>query len=300
MRPSLRRSGVTLVELIVALTLFSVVATVMLSVLRGQQRFHTGSLEIIDTKRGAQQAIDLLYGELRATASADIYSMSDSAIAFRTTVGTSHVCAIDSGRVGIVLPSTRARRAAPLSTFLTSPRAGDSLLVFDPGEAADPDDDRWHPHVLMADPGGGTCPPRPMGLASDPAESAGFAILVAPPLAQNVIAGSPVRFFRPATYSLYRGSGATWMLGYSACAAGTCSPRQPVSGPYLPFASGGAGGVAFAYFDVAGSPTVDPSRMARIDVVARTRSASALDVGHVRGQRYRDSLAVTIALRNRS
>ncbi len=296
----LRRSGVTLVELVVALTLFSLVATIMLSILRDQQRFHTGSREIIDTKRSAQQAIDLLYGELRAVSSADIYAMSDSSISFRTTLGTSHVCAIDSGRTSITLPSTRARRATPLSTFLTLPRAGDSLLIFDPGEAPEPDDDQWRPHVLVADPGGGMCPQRPFGLAADPVESAGFAIQLAPPLARNAIPGSPVRFFRPATYSLYRGTGAAWMLGYSSCAAGTCTVRQPLSGPYLPFASRGAGGIAFTYLDGGGAPTADPSRIARIDVVARTRSASALDVGHVRGQPYRDSLAVTIALRNRS
>jgi hypothetical protein len=39
--------------------------------------------------------------------------------------------------------------------------------------------------------------------------------------------------------------------------------------------------------------------VARVDVVARARSPSVLDVAHVRGQRYQDSLAVTIALRNR-
>ena len=267
---------------------------------RGQQRFHTGSLEIIDTKRSAQQAIDLLYGELRAASSADIYSMSDSSIAFRTTFGASHICAVDSGRAAIALPSTRTRRVAPLSAFLTLPRTGDSLLIFDPGESPESDDDRWHPHVLTADPAGGACPPRPFGLAADPVESAGFAFQVAPPLAHNVIPGSPVRFFRPATYSLYRGSGATWMLGYSSCAAGTCTVRQPLSGPYVPFASGGQGGIVFTYFDADGAPTADPSRVARIDVVARARSASMLEVAHVRGERYRDSLAMTIALRNRS
>ena len=88
------------------------------------------------------------------------------------------------------------------------------------------------------------------------------------------------------------------MLGYSTCAAGTCTPRQPLSGPYAPAASDGARGVAFAYFDADGAPTSDRSRIARADVVARSRSASILDVGHVRG-RYHDSLAITIALRNR-
>ena len=298
MPPLRRRPGVTLVELVVALTLFSVVATIMLSVLRSQQRFHIGSLEIIDTRRSAQQAIDLLYSELRATSTADVYSMSDSSVAFRSMLGTSHLCAVDSGRGAITLPSTRARRPAPLSAFLTFPRAGDSLLVFDPGETPDRDDDRWHPHVLVTDPGAGVCPPRPAGLAADAIESAGFGVQIAPPIARTVTAGSPLRFFRPATYSLYRGSGATWMLGYSSCAAGTCTARQPLSGPYLPFASGAGGGIAFTFFDVDGNPTADPSSVARIDVVARARSLSTIDVGYLRGRRYQDSLAVSIALRN--
>jgi hypothetical protein len=99
---------------------------------------------------------------------------------------------------------------------------------------------------------------------------------------------------------LYRSTGADWMLGYSTCVAGTCSVRQPLSGPYLPFASGGAGGLAFRYFDAQGAPTSERWRIVRVDVVARARSASVLDVAHVRGRRYHDSLAATIALRNRS
>jgi prepilin-type N-terminal cleavage/methylation domain-containing protein len=296
----LRRPGVTLVELVVALTLFSVVATIVLTILREQQRFHTGALDIIDTRRSAQQAIDLLYGELRAISSADIYSMSDSSIMFRTTIGASHLCAIDSGRASITLPSTRATRVAPLSTFLTLPRAGDSLLVFDPGEAPEPDDDRWNPHVLVTDPGGAVCQTRPHGLASDAIEASGIVFQVAPPFAVSIVVGSPLRVFRPASYSLYRGSGAAWMLGYSSCAAGSCTPRQPLSGPYVPFASGGEGGIAFAYFDAQGAPTSDRSQVARIDVMVRARSASSVQVGHLRGQRYQDSLAITIALRNRS
>lgn len=293
-----RRSGVTLAELVVALTLFGLVATIMLSVLRGQQRFHLGSLEIIDTRRNVQQATELLYGELRAASTADIYAVSESSISFRTAIGTSHICAIDSARSSITLPSTRTTRAAPLSAFHTPPRPGDSLLLFDPGDTPAADDDRWRPHVISSERGA-VCPRRPFGLASDATEAAGIGMTVAPSLAPSVLVGSPVRFFRPASYALYRGGGSTWMLGYSSCAAGTCTARQPLSGPYLPFASGGGSGVAFQFFDREGAPTTDPSRVARIDVVVRARSPSAVGVGHIRGQRYQDSLAVTVALRNR-
>lgn len=296
----IRRPGVTLVELVVAFTLFGIVATLMLGVLRGQQRFHVGALEIIDTKRSALQAVHLLYGELRAASAADIYAISDSSVAFRATLGASHICAIDTARASITLPSATMAQATGLSAFLTMPRAGDSLLIFDPSDAPTGDDDRWHAHVLTADPSGGTCPLRPVGLATRTAEIAmGIAITVTPALTQSILVGSPVRFFRPASYSLYRSAGGEWMLGYSTCAAGTCRGRQPLSGPYLPFAGGGAGGIAFRYFDANGTPTSDRLGIARLDVVARARSASVLDVAHVRGQRYQDSLAVTIALRNR-
>ena len=291
------RRGVTIVELLVALTLFGLLATVTLRLVRDQQRFQVGALEIIDTKRSARQAIDLLYGALRPASPADVYGASDSSIAFRSTQGVSHLCAVDTARTLLTLPQATGDDDDGLSTFLTMPRAGDSLLAFDPGEMMAGDDDTWSAHVLTSDPVGGTCPLRPAGLASR--TTAGIAITVAPPLAQTVIVGVPVRFFRPSVYSLYRGSTGEWMLGYSTCAAGTCTPRQPLSGPYSPVASDGARGIAFSYFDVHGAATSDPSRIARADVVARSRSTSILDAGHLRGQRYHDSLAITIALRNR-
>jgi hypothetical protein len=294
------RPGLTVVELVVALTLFSVVATLMLSIVRDQQRFHVGSLQIIDTKRSAHQAVSLTYGELRAASPTDIYAIRDSSVTFRATHGASAICAVDSSRTSATLPTAVTRQGTRFSTFLAMPRAGDSLLVFDPGDAATADDDSWRPHVLIADPGGGICPLRPFGLATTAAEVAmGLAMGIAPPLSASVVVGSPVRFFRPVSYSLYRSSTGEWMLGYSTCAAGTCRVRQPLSGPYLPFTAGGGGGVAFGYFDAQGASTSDRSRVARVDVMARARSASALDVAHVRGERYQDSLAVTIALRNR-
>src|SRR5687768_2523710 len=293
-----RRRGVTLVELVVALSLFGVVAGIILTVLRDQQRFHVGSLEIIETKRSVHDAVDLLYGALRGVATADIHAITDSSISFRTTMGASHVCAIDASRSRITLPSPGSTRVRGLTTFLTIPRAGDSVLIFDPGGTPAAEDDGWKPHALVADMDGGACPSRPFGLAASGGETAGVAISVNPPLSEHVVVGSSVRFFRPATYSLYRGSGASWMLGYSACAAGTCTVRQPLSGPYVPFAAGGAGGLTLRYFDADGAPTIDRSRVVRVDVASRARSRSALDVGHVHGQRYHDSLAITIALRN--
>jgi prepilin-type N-terminal cleavage/methylation domain-containing protein len=292
-----RRQGVTLVELLVSLTLFGLLATVVLRLVRDQQRFQVGALEIIDTKRSARQAIDLLYGALRPASSADIYGASDSSISFRSTIAGSHLCAVDSARTLLTLPHAANDDDSGLSTVLAMPRAGDSLLVFDPAERQDGDDDTWAAHVLTSDPARGTCPMRPAGLAAR--TTSGLAIFVAPPLTLSVGVGAPVRFFRPSAYSLYRSSTGEWMLGYSTCAAGICTPRQPLSGPYSPAASDGARGIAFEYFDVHGAATSNASRIARADVVARARSTSLLEAGHLRGQRYHDSLAISIAIRNR-
>jgi type II secretory pathway pseudopilin PulG len=285
------------IELVVTLTLLGVVATMILGTLRGQQRFQIGMMEILDAKRSAHHAVDVLYAGLRATSSRDIYAIADSSIALRATHGASYICAIDSGRASITLPSSAD--GADLSTFLTMPRAGDSLVVLDSGESPAGDDDRWSAHVLSSDPTGGVCPMRPAGLSKRP-DAQGIAIALLPQLSGTIHVGSPVRFFRATRYSLYRGTGSEWMLGYSTCAAGACSARQPLSGPYLPFRAQGLGGVAFQFFDAPGAPTSDPRGVARIDVVARTRSASRIDAAHLRAEHYYDSAAMTIALRNSS
>ena len=295
----LTRSGFTLAELVVALALFTIVATLMLGIVQGQQRFHLGVLEILDTKRSVRQAVALLYGDLKAASASDIYAIADTSITLRVTRGASYVCAVDSTRAEVALPSIARGGTGGLTSLLTMPRAGDSILIFDPGETPTPDDDRWRPHTLTADPGSAVCPMRPLGLAASDAEAAGIGIAVAPSMPQTVPLGAPIRFFIPARYALYRGTSG-WMLGYSTCPRGTCGARQPLSGPYSPFAGGAAPGLSFRYFDTLGAEVIDPRRVARVDVVARARSASILDVAHVRGERYRDSLAVTIALRNRS
>jgi prepilin-type N-terminal cleavage/methylation domain-containing protein len=298
LNPHAARRGLTLVELVVALALLAIVATMTLATLRGQQRFQVGMLGIIDVKRNAHHAVDLLYGSLRSASSSDLYAITDSSIAFRATFAASHICGIDSSHASLTVPSNAIETG--LSTFLTMPRAGDSLLIFDLGSSPTPDDDRWTAHTLSANPSGGVCPLRPAGLAMSIGAAQGIGITIIPPLGPTVFVGSPLRFFRPTGYSLYRATGGEWMLGHSTCTAGACSARQPLSGPYLPFAGGRAGGLSFEYFDARGSPTSDPGRVARIDVVARARSTSLIDAAHLRAQHYDDSATVTIALRNAS
>ncbi|MGQ0714202.1 MAG: hypothetical protein ACT4PJ_10765 [Gemmatimonadaceae bacterium] len=303
------RPGITLPELMVVLVLLSLVVGGIMTVLVRQQRFYSGTSEIIETKGSARNAIDMLSSELRALSTStrggapngvDIYSLSDSSIVFRSPFAATVVCTIDPTRTTITVPPQQMAARNGLTTFLSTPRAGDSLFVFDPGPQPGTNDDRWTRHSLARDPGTGICPVAPIGLTQNPVEeAAGIALDIAPALPPDVGIGSAIRFFRTTAYSLYRELDGSWYLGYSNCPGGACSAREPAAGPYLPYAGGGRGGLAFAYFDSTGVATLDPRAVARIDITARAQSHSDLDVAHVRGRKYEDSLAVSVAVRNR-
>ncbi|MDQ4079457.1 MAG: hypothetical protein M3125_01755 [Gemmatimonadota bacterium] len=302
-------TGATLIELIVVLALGGAVGALMLSMVVRQQRFHTGVSAVVEGKRSTRDAIELLARELRpiATSTAalaphgsDIYAMSDSAIRFRAHLGSSVVCAIDVDRTTLTLPGITGPINQRLTSFIVLPRAGDSLFIFNRGTTPSRDDDTWHRFALAANVGGGFCPLRPIGLATNDAEGA-FALSLAltTPVPATIDVGAPIRFFRPTAYSVYRTSVGDWALGISACVGGTCGVRQPISGPYRPTTSGSPKGIALEFLDTSGALTTTPSDVARIDVVARTRSSVPLDIAHIRGTRYHDSLTTSIAVRNR-
>lgn len=305
-----RRRGITLPEMMVVLVLLGLVVGGLMTVLVRQQRFYTGTSEIIQTKGSARQAIDILSSELRgistgtrggAPNNVDIYAMSDSSLTFRSQFGGSVICTIDPTRTVITLPPRTMAAQNSLTSFLSDAQAGDSVFVFDGGAQQGTTDDRWWRVALARDPGVGICPVAPVGFTASAAEEAqGIEIVLTDALAPDVVIGAPIRFFRPASYSLYQEAGGDWWLGYFSCPASVCSVRQPVSGPYRPYdRPGGASGLAFAYFDSTGAATADPRQVARIDVIARSQSQYNLDVANTRNSKYQDSLGVSIAVRNR-
>ena len=296
--------------MMVVLVLLGLVVGGLMTVLVRQQRFYTGTSEIIQTKGSARQAIDILSSELRgistgtrngAPNNVDIYAMSDSSLTFRSQFGGSVVCTIDPSRTVITLPPRLMAAQNGLTSFLSDARTGDSVFVFDQGAQPGTNDDRWQRVALARDPGVGVCPVAPVGFtATAVEEAASIQIVLTDPLAGSVMLGAPIRFFRPASYSLYQGAGGDWWLGYFSCPGNACTPREAVSGPYQPYAgAGGPSGLAFAYFDSTGAVTADPRLVARIDVVARSQSQFDLDVANVRRRKYQDSLGVSIAVRNR-
>ena len=285
------RYGVTLAELAMVLALAGVLGGMVGITLLRQQRFYRNTTELLHSREGVRDAIELMSTEIRGMSAADtVRLLADSAIEFFANIGSSIVCNTDGAR-GVGLPTATSGRGNALTSFLAQPDTGD-LAVFhrDSLEGVS----EWERHRIAGfvsrTPGTG-CP--------------GFVLDLATPLSAHVRTGAPVRFIRRGRYSLYLGSDGRWYLGYRRCntiGASTCGAIQPLSGPYRDYSPNPRStGLLFEYFDGSGTrlpPGESPLAIARVDITARAESRQRILVeGRVAVPR--DSATVAIAIRNR-
>lgn len=312
-RAARRRPGFTLIEILVALVLLGIVVGGLLSVVSRQQRFYSDAAGLIDMRENLRQVADLLPSELRAVAPrhGDIIAVTDSAVTFKSTVGTGVICSINGARTTIVIPPYGQASESGLTTWISQPTAGDSIWVFDP-RTTQPD--TMYSYVIASVTPNSLCPST-TGFTTAAEQNSGLALTLlgaAPspwPLPATVVVGGPVRFFKPVRYSLYQSPADTkWYIGYrdyNALRAQPWSTIQPVSGPFLPYAGGGASGLSFVYADSAGNSITSAgvlARIRRIDVVVRGQTAVPVNAGSFNKTSngyVRDSLVLSIALRNR-
>ncbi|HJU90951.1 MAG TPA: prepilin-type N-terminal cleavage/methylation domain-containing protein [Gemmatimonadaceae bacterium] len=293
------RRGLTLIEVMIAMVLLGLVLTGLTTVIMQQQRFYGGTAEVLETRANVRQVADILPSELRAVspADSDIYAMSATSIDYRASTGSSVVCTMNGPRTQLTIPPTTTASLNGTSAWLSPPLNGDSLLVYDQGPTQASADDSWTVHVLTADPAAGICLP----FTANAAEAAlGYTLNVTPALSLNVQVGASIRFFRRARFELFNGADGQGYLGYSDCIPSrlpACSAVQPVSGPYLPL-GGAPEGLSLSYFTTANAVTADPTQVARIDVVVRSRTRGEVRIAGYPSGRYTDSLTFSIAARN--
>lgn len=306
------RVGFTLIEIMVSLTLLGIVVGGLLTTITTQQRFYASAADIIEMRDNLRQAGDLLPMELRGvapTAPGEITALLDSAIEFRAATGVSVVCTINAARTSITIPPQTLAVRSGITAWPSAPIAGDSLFVLDP---SGPLPDVYTGHSITAAPGTGTCPQSPTGFTGSAAEANGSVQLtIFPPLAVTVPIGVPIRFVRRVRYSLYLSpTDQLWYLGYRdfvGTRAPQWSPIQPVSGPFLPYAAPGAAtpsGLSFTYHDSLGTALTlaNANRVRRVQMTVRAQSRTPVrtaGLGRGTSSYYRDSVNVTIALRNR-
>jgi prepilin-type N-terminal cleavage/methylation domain-containing protein len=299
-----KRLGFTLIELVVVLAILGVMgSTIGLTLLR-QQRFYRGATELMYTREGVRDAMEILSTDVRGMSTADTAMLlADSAVELWANIGSSVVCQIAGAEIG--LPRAISPRGNTLTAFLEQPDTGDLALFFrDSMEAGS----QWERHRIVGFSSrllAAACPAA-TGFAVAEAVDAGatgFLITLSTPLSSHVGRGAPVRFIRHGRYSLYRAADGDWYLGYRRCNATgppVCGAIQPLSGPYKAYSGNpGLTGLLFEYLDVLGSRLgAGSSSLARVDISARAQSRQRLIVeGH--GSIPSDAATVTVAVRNR-
>ena len=310
-----RRSGFTLVELLVALVLVGAISATVATVLVRQQRFYRFTADLIQTRSQVRQAASVLPQDLRGISSAggDILEMRDSSFEFFTAVGTGVVCQANppggSDQDVYLAPLDAAR--GPLTTWLSPPRAGDQVAVYDTTSA------RFSGRLALRALSGAAvvdssvagCALSPLLTPADllrPRYRLRVNLATVAPAAPRVAEGAPVRILRRVRYSLFRWPGdGQWYLGYREFDPAASAEPQLIAGPLRGYAADTTSGLTFTYYDAAGAllaPTDAPTRVARVDVALRaltqTSGTTAGRPGTADG-RYATADQFTLTLRNR-
>jgi len=304
-----RRAGFTLIELVIAMVLMSLVGGAIVKLLLQQQRFYNSTSDLIQTRQQIRQAAAMLPSDLRGISSVggDISSMSDSALEFRSAFGGSVVC-VNAGGTLSTVPRVLAS-GATMTNWITTPVVGDSLAVYNNGATLAVAGQGWLFYRITAvtpvtTNAANGCPVA-TGLtragditAANPSLQLGLT-----PAAPNTIAvGAAIRFLRHVRYRIYRETDNQWYLGFFNCVYGrvpVCNATQPIAGPFQPYATNGTSGVQFVYYDVNGVVTANPLQVARISLVVRGQSAGLVNLSGGGGTVFHDSLRIEVGLRNR-
>src|SRR5688500_17938998 len=100
------RRGLTLIELIMALTILAIVGGLLANVLIKQQRFNRALTETADSRARMRDIATILPTDLRGASSIgrDILSIGLTSLQFRSSIGSSVLCGLPGAANVIELP----------------------------------------------------------------------------------------------------------------------------------------------------------------------------------------------------
>jgi prepilin-type N-terminal cleavage/methylation domain-containing protein len=282
MRAVRTRRGVTLAELLVALTLGAVILGAGTSSLLRQQRTASrlrGSAAGESQLRAATGALAAELSRLtRSSGDLAPGEARDTAIELRSLVAGGIACENAQGRATFAAADDSAAISG------ASPRAGDSLWWYAEG-------DGWRGRrIATSDTVAALC------LLTSTVLGAARRVAIAE--RDSIPLGAPLRVTRPVRYDFYRGSDGRWQLGLRDWLeeSGRFAPPQPVAGPFL--ARDGTLRTGLRYFDASGVELPIGSAGVRVEAVARVRvTILGIDLS-ARGLRdsvLRDSVDVALA-----
>lgn len=283
------RRGFTLVELLIALVLLSLVTASLFSLLNTTQRVSRAQSERSSLQSNVRTGAIVIPGELRqintvtggTTDQNDIVAgaMTATSIQYRAMRGMGLVCQVPT--------STEVRifnnGANPFMGYRNPASPRDGLYVFVENNADKSSDDAWVRATVTAVASGNVCP----------GGVAGYTFTVSPAVAglTSATINAPVRTWELMTLQLYQSNG-EWWLGAQSNSAGEA--MQPVLGPLR-----SGNGLGFEYFNSAGAATADVKQVRSIRVTIRGLSDQAVVSGAgTTNAVVGDSIVTQVVLRN--
>jgi hypothetical protein len=315
----------TLIEIMISLVLLGIVSGVLMRVIMRQQRFYQGVNSIMTQRGELRSATSVLPVDLRSISSVgnDILVASDSPMEFMMNVGTSVVCEVVNGsKIAMPVPSLANGQVLTSWYGYGPPPSGTSVFIYNDSSALGNEEDRWQPLTMSVamDSSASYClGTTAFHTAADVGKKRPFITVASSegndpvtlgPLSQYIGVGAPIRFVKRVKYKLYQESDGKWYLGFADYNTPTSAynTMYPVSGPFDAYSASGSG-FTFRYYDVdgveiaSGANNVNRARIARVDLVVRGRTAGNVKTAGIQNganQQYRDSLAVSVMLRNRN
>ena len=317
-RPDSRpRRGLTLIEVIIAMTMFAFIGGMLVSVMLRQQRYQRALADVADARGRMRDVATIIPTDLRGTSSVggDLLSIGLTALQFRAAIGSSALCRYAAPNV-IELPPKKLSSGNVITSWINPPAPGDIVFMYNDGTAAGNVDDTWTQFTITDTASAvnpAWCPAGPTSItqAADAAEPRYRVTLSAAPDPLRIKVGAPIRFAREVRYSLYSASDANWYVGYETCTpsgtpgvAGPCRNREVLAGPVeAASADTTTSGLYFIYYNQNGAritSLAQAAQIARVGIGLRTSPLSLRDAMKLGGSMVgRDSLRLTVGIRNR-
>lgn len=278
------RRGVTLVELMVAVTLAGIVASAAVGVAASVQRHAQRVVEraaLEGTLLQAARVVNLEWAPLAFdSTTADLVVAGDT-IRYRAFRGLGVVC--DANPAGVILD----RRAGRIRQLRDPTEAKDSLALLLTGDSATIADDFWALLPIVASPTVAPCPGGGSGLLIPTGPLPG--------IPTGLREGSPVAWFEIMEWRAYRSGTLDWM-GVRSVSGG--EGIQPFLGPLQPRTGGGPAGISALLLDPLGVPTA--SEPALIGLAVRGHTSGSVAAGGWASHHVAvDSVVPVLAPRNR-
>ncbi|MEK6610291.1 MAG: prepilin-type N-terminal cleavage/methylation domain-containing protein, partial [Gemmatimonadota bacterium] len=147
-------AGFTLIELVIAMAMASIVLGAVYQVLVNNQRFYRAQGQIVEVQQNVRAVSQILPAELREldAADGDIIEMSDTSITIKAMRSFATICATPDAATGQIV----LRNSLTFQYRAVDPTR-DSVLVFSDSNVQSTSDDRWLHAPAAAVATGVTC-----------------------------------------------------------------------------------------------------------------------------------------------